>query len=259
MRVLNLAAAVCVFVPLAAASLQAEERGTVAAALRDYDCTLTYPMTTYNLNSRNRPGAILESIPQARIGGNQINYILKPKYCVDETTALPDVTEGADLEDFSMSTKASATLKAEIEDLFKLFEASYEYVDDVQVTLKNVKFLDPQSKIVARMAAAESKDPFCQTNVINPGSSRIITSACVAEITYKFYFKQGFDVILADAFIKALKLKIGATLTYTKQIGEADKYVSVSSKKSVVIGINTVKTTDYFKSIKLATQPKPNE
>jgi hypothetical protein len=239
--------------------LRAEERGTLAAAVRNYDCTLTFPMTTYNLNSRNRPGAILESVPQSRIGDSAINTILKPRYCVDETTALPDVTEGVDLDDYSQTTKANATLKAEIEDLFKLFEASYEYVDDVQVTLKNVKFLDPQSKIVARMAAVESKDQFCQSNVIAPSSSRIVTSACVADISYKFYFKEGFNATLADAFIKALKLKIGATLTFSKQIGAADKYVTVTSKKPVVIGINTEKTSDYFRSIKLSKVKPANE
>lgn len=238
-----------------AAPAVAEERGTLAAAIKDYDCTLTFPMTTYNLNSRNRPGAILESVPQARIGGSAINSILKPKYCVDETTALPDVTEGTDLEDYSQTTKANATLKVEIQDLLKLFDASYEYIDDVQVTLKNVKFLDPQSKIVARMAAAESKDAFCASNVIAPSSSRIITSACVADVSYRFYFKEGFSATIADAFIKAIKLKIGATLTYSKEIGSATNYVTVTSKKPVVIGINTEKTTDYFKSIKLA-KPK---
>jgi hypothetical protein len=236
--------------------LNAEERGTLAAAVRDYDCTLTFPMTTYNLNSRNRPGAILESVPQSRIGGNAINTILKPKYCVDETTALPDVTEGTDLDDYSQTTKASATLKLEIEDLFKLLDVSYDYVDDVKVTLKNVKFLDPQSKIVARMAAAESKDAFCQSNVIAPSTSRIITTACVADVSYKFYFKEGFNVTLADAFIKAIKAKIGATLTYSKEIGSADRYVTVTSKKPVVIGINTEKTSEYFKAIKLS-KPKP--
>ena len=92
--------------------------------------------------------------------------------------------------------------------------------------------------------------------MIAPASSRIITSACVADISYKFYFKEGFNASIAEAFIKAIKLKIGATLTYSKQIGSAENYVTVTSKKPVVIGINTEKTTDYFKSIKLA-KPKP--
>jgi hypothetical protein len=238
-----------------AVSAHADERGSLAASVRDYDCTLTFPMTTYSPNSRNRPGSILEKLPKARIGESDINYILKPRYCVDETTALPDVTEGVDLEDYTQTTKLNASLTAEIEGLFKLFEVNYDNIADVQISLKNVKYLDPQSKVIARMAAAESKEPFCQANVINPSSSRIITSACVADITYKFYFKQGFDATLADAFIKAIKAKIGASLSYSKEIGQADKYVTVTSKKPVVIGINTEKTSDYFKSIKLPTQP----
>lgn len=255
MRSLMPAALAAAMLSLIASPGLAEERGSLAAALRDFDCTLTFPMTTYSLNSRNRPGSLLASVPKVRIGEKDINYILTPKYCVDGDVPLPDPTEGADLEDYSQTTKANASLNAEIEGLFKLFDAKYEYVDDVQVTLKNVKFLDPQSKTVAKMATSQTKDPFCQTVVINPSTSRIITSACVAEITYKFYFKEGFNVTLADAFITAIRAKLGASLSYSKEIGSANKYVTVSSKKPVVIGINTEKTSEYFKSIKLPTQP----
>jgi hypothetical protein len=257
MRNIILTAAASVLISLLSSPLHAEDRATLASALRDYDCTLTFPMATYNLNSFNRPGSLLESLPQSRVGNHSINYILKPKYCVDEEVPLPDVTEGVDLDDFAETTKVNATLKLEMQDIFKLFDVNYDYVDDVQVTLKNVKFLTPQFKVIARMAESQSKIQLCQSNVINPSTSRIITSACVADISYKFYFKEGFTATLADAFVKALKLKIGASLTYTKEVGSATKYVTVTSRKPVIIGINTEKTADYFKSVKLPTQPKP--
>jgi hypothetical protein len=227
-------------------SARADQINTLTDFVREFDCILTFPMSTLSLESRNRPGAIMADIARTKVKDKTIYRILTPKFCVDEKTALPAATEGVDVSNFAQSTVANASLKLEIENILKILKLSAEFVDKVEVNISEVSLYSPQSKTIAKMVAAEESENFCAKSVIKPATSVVVTSACAGKVNIKFHYKVAVTAEIVEATIPELRLKLGATLNYTRETGTENKFVEVSAKKPVIFGINVEKTSEFI-------------
>ena len=236
---------------LAAVPAAAAQDDSLGSILQRYDCQVAYPMETFTLDSLARPGSILAQIRTVKSGAYNINYLLADdnglaiKHWASSTGPLPTANAGVDTTNYKLTTTAGVTFTAEIQNIMNLSTIKFSYLNDVSAEIKDVNFYHPSVDKIAAMVAEGMNIPFIKNKVINPSTSRVIVSTCVANVTYTFHFKTSVSIDLVNLQIPKINATFGFNANWSREIGADGHSVTYASKSPVIVGINYDKTSEY--------------